>query len=245
MKIALCLSGFLRNFDKTFSFWKKYLFDIYNVDIFIDTWNTIDYNSDVASQDVLSAFQKNIKNINIEKRIINFNKNIMLSHFRQATNGNINNPISMFYKIKSCYLLCKQSSVNYDIIIRARPDLFIISPFIFEEDYNQYIYVPTHDFHNDFDKIGRVEYKDYLLKKYVDFQKDELQGNGLIKEQGLLDHLAYSSVNNMEAYSGVYDNYEKYYQEGCNVRPEIILAYHLLNNNIKTKSFLCNFRINL
>jgi len=41
MKIAICLSGHLRTFDKTFRSIKEKLLDVYDCDVFISTWNNL------------------------------------------------------------------------------------------------------------------------------------------------------------------------------------------------------------
>ena len=42
MKVALCLSGQARSFDKAFPFVKKNLLDKHDVTVFFHTWNTVD-----------------------------------------------------------------------------------------------------------------------------------------------------------------------------------------------------------
>ena len=42
MKIALCLSGQPRSFEKGYEYHKKNLLDQYNVDVFIHTWESDD-----------------------------------------------------------------------------------------------------------------------------------------------------------------------------------------------------------
>jgi len=41
MRIALCFSGHMRTYEKTYAAWKRYVIDPLQPDIFIDTWNTI------------------------------------------------------------------------------------------------------------------------------------------------------------------------------------------------------------
>jgi hypothetical protein len=40
MKIAVCLSGHYRTYDITHELWKKYIYDKYDCDIFMHTWDT-------------------------------------------------------------------------------------------------------------------------------------------------------------------------------------------------------------
>lgn len=238
MKIALCFSGYLRSFEQTFASWQAHFLSHYNVDVFIDTWDTVSFNSNRKSPIDLLEQMYHPKQINIEPPRT-FSKNIAIKHFRQATNGNINNPISMFYKIHSCNSLCKNFGGKYDLVFRARPDILLTDPFEIDKDSAYFVNVPIHHFHVDFENRD----KETLLSKYIDHQADELQSDGLIKKQGILDHFAYSSPFNMDIYSDVYNHYETYYQEGCNVRPEITLSYHLLKNEIPIKGVKSNFFI--
>lgn len=246
MRMALCFSGFLRNFSRTYSSWKKYFLDLYDVDTYIDTWDTINFDTDETSYDNARLIQDlyRPKCLKIERRRRDYGKKIRLAHPRQATGGDINNPIAMFYKIKSCQALCADSGEDYDLVFRARPDILLHGPFPIDSDSRRLVNVSEHSFHIDYDKIGKPEFSRELLGKYVDFQMDELQADGCIKKQGILDHLAFSSLDNMGVYCGVYDSYEQYFSEGCNVRPEIILAYHLIKHPlVMTRGFKNNFSI--
>lgn len=245
MKMALCFSGYLRDFERTFSSWDDNFLRLYDVDVFFDIWDMVNFDGNVRSADKIAALYDlyRPRAIRMERKISDFGKNIRPAHTRQATRGDINNPISMFYKIAQCNRLCKTVGVKYDLVFRARTDLMLHFPFEISSSAKDFINVSEHPFHMDYDKIGDGPQTGGLLKKYIDFQADRLGEDGLIEKQGIMDHLAFSSPEKMDIYCQVYDSYESYFDSGCNVRPEITLGYHLLVNGLRTRGFRNNLSV--
>lgn len=147
MKIALCLSGFMRSFETTFSNLNKYLLQNYNVDIFIATWNINDLHLTSLEEPKILNTYKPVK-CNIEK-IINFDI-LPLKHKNINNKRNINSLLSMFYKIEQCNNLKsqyeKENNFIYDCVIRFRPDIQLLENIII----------------NNLDKINIPKYGDFF-----------------------------------------------------------------------------------
>lgn len=126
MKIAVCISGFLRIFKETANNHNIHLFsllrEVGDVDVFVHTWDRIDCHSNVDD------FEKSIKSIWEPKEYViepyfEFDVSKYSRHY-----GRCNNVLSMFYKINKCFELAKSTS-NYDLFIRLRTDhLFLDGP---------------------------------------------------------------------------------------------------------------------
>jgi len=114
VKVALCLSGLIRNSFFCFPYiYNSFLNNDYNVDVFVHTWN---------ESPVLDLYKPKAIRIENQNEVLNailpqihLNKNITIE-------GNILNNISMYYSIKRCSDLVDDS---YDIIIRCRFDLLL------------------------------------------------------------------------------------------------------------------------
>lgn len=162
MKVAICFSGAIRYFDKTYPSLQKYILNNFpDADIFMHMWEmnnesieNLEYNFKwvVDNSDtkkiiellkpkdyVIDIFNNNWENIiksesNISFDIINKNEKNKNYGF---------NCISMYWKIMKCYELAKNySSINnfkYDLIMRIRLD------FIWEKHITPELFLPIED----------------------------------------------------------------------------------------------------
>ena len=73
MKIALCLSGHVRNIETTYESLKQHLLSLYDVDIFIDSWDTLGWRVEGQVNKEFKGFDYFTPKINQEK-IINLLK---------------------------------------------------------------------------------------------------------------------------------------------------------------------------
>jgi hypothetical protein len=112
-KIALCLSGLIRNSFFCFPYiYNSFLNSEYKVDVFIHTWN------DSPTISLYNPLKYKIEN---ETDVINqIRPQIPLDGVR--IEGNVNNNIKMFYSIKKCFELVPD---DYDVVIRCRFDLLL------------------------------------------------------------------------------------------------------------------------
>ena len=153
-RIAILMAGEMRNFDNKdlIAMNNKYLFDMYDCDIFISTWDkrgsstyngTIDtkqYTETDITKDQLQKVYKNIKNIHIEnfdnwlqtipeeyKKI--YDKGLLVPWSGKIIKCSI---FPQFYKIWDANNMKKQyeceNNFKYDIVMRFRSDLWLVDP---------------------------------------------------------------------------------------------------------------------
>jgi hypothetical protein len=151
MKVALCISGELRNFndDKLVENLHKYIIDDLNPDVFISTWEHVGYSIHQTENlnkiptnftvDELHKIYKNIKGLNIEniESWLNSNDNQNLKNiFREWRihghgNYNVATTIPHFYKVYDSYMLKNnyeiENNISYDVVIKMRPDLLFVN----------------------------------------------------------------------------------------------------------------------
>ena len=123
MKIAICLSGQLRNYKETFPYFRNFIINDLSPDIFIYTDK---YESDLERL--------------YKPKFFEFNSNIINSDLGYKNRHSSTNDISLlnqFYKITECNKLkCKyedEKKFKYDLVIRCRFDSFFIRKFKKEE----------------------------------------------------------------------------------------------------------------
>ena len=124
MKIAVCISGDMRNYLQTYSNQLENIFSQIDCDIYISTWedDTTNWNQ------VISTYQPRALKIENKRSM-----NLTVRNNKTVATG-------MFYKIFNCFHMLKESSQAYDAVIRMRPDSFFNSKIKISELGN-YIYV--------------------------------------------------------------------------------------------------------
>lgn len=176
MKIALCLSGHIRNLEENYLSLKNNLLNFYDVDVFIHTWDTYGWRVDgidiTTQEDGFKGFDYysgNINQIKIneilkpKKMVIDNYKDfesIFVEKSKSYTNlrcpdkDRPSNMASMWYKIMKCNELKKhyeeENNFKYDIVIRTRPDLVYFAPIIDENIlllYKKAVIVPIVESH--------------------------------------------------------------------------------------------------
>jgi hypothetical protein len=146
MRVALCLSGHLREFEQAYGSIKEKLLDRYRPDVFIATWNELGYwtkHDDLAikSSGKITPIQwNNLKQMYEPKKMTSedlsdqkqhgFNQKAdqIITSLRMAQRwGRKPNIVGMFYKIHQCDQLRqeyeRENNFKYDLVIRSRPDL--------------------------------------------------------------------------------------------------------------------------
>ncbi len=117
MKIALLLTGGLRNFEDTYSSFKHYLLDVYDIDVFFYGLS----NKFGIEQNTVSFVEK----FKPKKYIINDN-----SYYEkfEVNKSYIKSSFFSFYNVLKCNELRKEyekeNDFEYDLIIRSRLDYF-------------------------------------------------------------------------------------------------------------------------
>jgi hypothetical protein len=155
MRVALLLTGMLREYKTAFESIKTNIMDPYgikNEDIFISTWDQIGYwqAGDIKSQDSSHGIEMTGKVELNELQELYKTEHILLENFIEKepwldqlsdqyeeffipaiNHSNClvrkKNTLSMFYKIHSGGELIKNSGKEYDVIVRVRPDLCLFN----------------------------------------------------------------------------------------------------------------------
>ena len=207
MKIALCLSGQPRSFEKGYEYHKKNLLDHYDVDTYIHTWKCDEAKDYIELYKPTGALVEEPLREDYDNRYIN-TPNIE-KHPPRFT-------VSMLYSMhKSCELKVKteiQNKKRYDWVIKSRPDyaLNVVIPFKDLDSNKIYIpncrMVPEKDFGNDQFAFGSSEVMNKRMTIYMNMNHHYDQGAQMIGEDMMRaqlrmydlygDYLEYVNMNN-------------------------------------------------
>lgn len=210
MRIAVCLSGMLRNFESTHSTFNKYISEIYKPDIFFFGYPN-NNGKEYCNKKLIELYNPKkflLQDYTEELRnIICSNESKFKQNCRLETK--INNTISQFYNIYNCDLLRqeyeKQNKFIYDVVIRSRTDVYYYKSFEKHE-----LLLAS---------MGHV-----LIPTEWDFKN--------VSSEAVSDSFAMTNSRNMTKYSNIYNKYESYYNNGCLMHPESLLGKHLITENL-------------
>lgn len=228
MKIAVCFSGHLRNFNNLLNNFKDKILslkDQHKIDLFFSVWDTYEPKYSWTNQNETisnSIYVEDLLKLNpIKVEVENFNeikKHFLLKNFTNLDHSNdkilkdgILHSTPMFYKIYKANKLKqdyeKLNNFKYDIVIRYRSNLFI---------------------------DGNI---DLHINKNILYNKKE-------NDQNLDDIFAYSGSEIMNKYSELYLNLSLILNKYKRFGPEQILYDWIINeNSIQRKD--TSFNINI
>lgn len=188
-KIAICISGGLRHFEQTQEWMNKFLIDPLNADTFFFGWSN--KSGKIANEDQIKNFNNlksyTINDIQETKLDVSEALKQKFLHAEEGCTQRCQTILGQFYNIYNCFELLKQyeyeQQMQYDIVIRARPDAFFFS------------------------KITDAE----IEAAYNSLDSISVPQNYLSIYCGMLtDMFAMGTRHNMEAYSKVFLNLEEY-----------------------------------
>lgn len=189
MKIALCLSGHLRNFEKTYSTLYFHFLNKYDVDIFIHTWDKLGFSCAFKTDNTLndtSTKIEEVKQLYKPKSIIvepsDFIEELKSQGDQYAPHlknepKHVGHMASMFYKIYACNELKNkyqiETNTKYDWVVRCRPDLFFQNTIeIPSKNKPHTVWVPRAlsnvDWYNDQFAIGSPDNMDLYSSVFFD-----------------------------------------------------------------------------
>jgi hypothetical protein len=238
MRVALLLSGHMRYFKECYSSLKRSILDPLNPDIYVHTW---DENDRSMWQDKAYKIDTTLPD-NIFKKIVIeqwsehepfFEKMVGSFPGCHNTYSKPNRVLSMYYKIWQCFQLIKDE--EYDVVIRARPDLFytnILDRTLLERK-DDFLFLPKSH------SIPRISFRDLSL----DFECDSVLYNGtenidsyFVGEPndcyGYLDQFCIGSYKFVKKYCNTYNCLEHLFKNGCRFSPEEFIKAQLDENNI-------------
>ena len=142
MKIALLLSGEIRDSFHNYKYLKENLLDLYDVDIFLSTWKSEGLDR------VLQIFKP--VSVDVEDYDRGYNKlwvsTVSPYEHKLEPNASLVSCMSMWYKTFKVNLLRLQyeqlMGTKYDVIIKSRPDLKLEEPFKLEIPKDNTLYIP-------------------------------------------------------------------------------------------------------
>jgi hypothetical protein len=225
MKIAFCFSGEPRELEKSSNYWEN-IIDHYKADVYGSFWETNEKYSnsfvDIFSPKLVEfenfdAFKKTIDVFIAELSVPTYTTEDDNREWIRRVNWGIANEapdyvrsanyLSMWYKIWRSNLLC--SSQDYDVVVRARTDVFFGESL--EIIKNDSLNIPV-------GIIGNSSWENCW---------------------GYVDMFAYGNQNIMNYYSSLYLYLTRYIKEGeYFFPPENLLRVHLSQRNIDIRLFL-------
>jgi hypothetical protein len=151
MRVALCLAGLPRFYEKGYDYYKKNLLDRYDVDVFFHTWQ------DTEHKQVAKLYQP--KDYGISEKLDASVINARYTRCADAINFPAYATVSSFFSIyHSCLLKTNYEMRNgftYDWVIKTRFDYALNVELPLEQLDNSKVHVPhcrmtpSHDFCND------------------------------------------------------------------------------------------------
>jgi uridine kinase len=214
MKTALLISGYLRSFNSNIKNLQKMI---------ISQFNNIDVYIHITMNENIDDCYLNIHDINSDLKIIKktFNPICILyePNLDICNDKKINNVINnwtKFFKLNQIKQLNEKIYGKYDLVIKHRPDLYIISPKLnFDNINNNIVYIPE-DSKIDIDKLKNKD------DKYI------------------CDMMAYGSSDIMNKYFDIYPQILKLIKLYGHV-PETLLYKYLTESNIQYKLVDINY----
>jgi hypothetical protein len=202
MKIAICISGYLRTFKDCYLNILDNVIQGHDYDLFIHTYDKlgnsqgfqfeIDVNKDIDLEYLKNL--KNLKGLVVEKyddiKYLFENKIKLLYH-------DPNRFLSMLYKIYQCNELKKKYEIDndfiYDLVVRTRGDLIFsnkINLNVKNININSYAWNGISEFensylYNDQFAIGSSEIMDYYSRLYLDIEIIDGDGPEIIMKNHL------------------------------------------------------------
>jgi uridine kinase len=211
MNVALIISGYLRSFELNIENIKSKILDRFdNVDVYIHITKN-ESNDDKYLNCTENLITSLVSQLN---PVILHEPNYYIE--KDTKTNDVKNAWLKFFKLNILKNL-NESNKKYDLVIKYRPDLNIISEDIFKKIKSDVIYIPK-DSKIDIDKLKNK------------------------KDKYLCDIFAYGSSDVMNLYFDLYKNIDKLIEKYGNV-PETILYNYLNDNNIKYELIDINYNV--
>ena len=214
-KIALCLSGLIRDIEVNKEFWLS-LIEKYDMDVYGSFWDTeAEYNNDTIVN-LKSIF--NFIEVEFEK----------YSNFKKSTldliTPYINPPQSllpelidysknfytfpMWYKIWRANMLSKSLDIDYDVVVRGRLDTFM---------------------------DGDVK---IMINDYLNIPSGRIKTHNWENSDGICDIFGFGKPKLMDYYSSIYLNLLEYInQDQYMIPPENLLRIHMGRVDVNIRFF--------
>jgi uridine kinase len=214
MNVALLISGYLRTFKDNIPNLKSQVLDKFeNVDVYIH----ITKNSNKEDR-----YLNNDENLEYLNEILNPICLLNEDNFILSNDKVINNTLNLWFKYYKLNEIKKENEKNcgkYDLVIKYRPDLNIISNDVFTEDITKDIVYLPEDSKIDKDKLANKE------------------------DMYICDIFSYGNSNIMDKYFEIYDKLNILTQKYKTGISETLLYHHLVDNSIDFKKIPIDYNM--
>ena len=201
MNVALIISGYLRSFELNIENIKSNIINRFdNVDVYIHITKNEESDDKYLNytEDLINSLINKLNPVILHEPNYEINSN-------KKTND-VKNSWLKFYKLNTLKSL-NETNQKYDVVIKYRPDLNILSDDIFKKIDEDVIYIPK-DSKIDISKLNKKD------------------------DKFLCDIFAYGSSKIMDTYFGIYNHLDNLIKKYGNV-PETLIYHYLNDNNIK------------
>jgi len=223
LNVAVIMIGNLRSNIGTFDRLKKYLFDLYNCDLYITTYNKRynvkwadceDQEKLVSEPETVALYKDYLKQITIVDQNEFFEKYTKLENKEYAFGGDLDRLYTIEKFIMTAYDIfrreCHTHNRRYDIVLKIRPDTYL---------------------HQELDLTMHLN-DDQIVVPNVD------------SGAGFNDHLAFGKPGIMERYFTYYQNFAEIDQSGVDVsKIEFGLQKHLENSGVEIKRMVIKYML--
>ena len=204
MKVAVCLSGQLRSFKRSYESLYNNIIEPTEADVYVYAWNfetkennevTKRFSEDGSIEELLNLYSPKECILEDCERFLS-DKNFDFP--TKAPETIADRMMCMFYTNLKCYEQAGQN--DYDIIFRCRTEIEYERP------------ISTDDLNMAQERL--------IIPK------------GLDGRDGYQDSFAFGTSENMKTYSSVYDKIPEYSDDNIMIHPEFILKHHLKQNKV-------------
>lgn len=213
MKVALLISGYLRTFKSNIPNIKEKIIDRFErVDVYIHvTKNESKEDRYLNNINEFEEIDYISKNLNPTSIIYEQNFN----HFEDKSKNDLFNKWSKYFKLNQIKKNNELMLGEYDLVIKYRPDIDLLTDDIFNHVIEDFVYLP---------KESKID-------------KNKLKNPS---DKYLCDILAYGNSKMMDKYFSIYEDLGLLTKEYGEVS-ETLLYYHLVNKKIPHKLMDINY----
>ena len=219
MKIAICISGHIRTFEKTIGQMKKCV-DGHDVDYFVHTWDNFGFTRDWTlpiDESRKLDLEYIVRFVDPVVCVIDEPSQVDLKIPEKWTPMPGHNHVvpkrvySQFYKVNACDRLRlayqRDRSISYDLVIRWRPDLFL----------------------RDFDPATVT-----IDPGVINILHDPYLPQYFKRELGSVSDLfACGHPDAMEKYASHFEHFRDYNEDSVYLQAEYLLGYHIRKMGLK------------
>jgi len=218
LRLALLITGTSRNYKVNYVTWKKYLFDLFDTDIFFHTYDVTGYHDEIYNNKINSFNPNDIIQLLKPKKYIIDSFTNKITEFKkkvvsQCSRSNSPNPEFIKAQLYSIYqvnelkkMYEKENKFEYDCVIKIRFDTIFHSEF----DINDItkIYSTNNIILCGNPSIKTMKYKNACLKCIENFNK--LINKKCDSHNDISDIVFMSKSNIMNHYANIYNKYDSY-----------------------------------